>query len=169
MTNLPMVFRLSGMKRLAFTGEQEMRDVLFAPRGIPMTVLKWAECLECGERVIDAEHRGIIACLNEFISQTEAGDHLGAKAACEKLQALLVSHIESEEGLLRERGFTELDEHIHLHRGLLNQVERLLNRCGAVCRHRPPSACVQTWIRIAVNHFVYGDLAFRALLGNADS
>lgn len=134
-----------------------------------MTVLKWAECLECGEPVIDREHREIIACLNELIGQSEAGEYLAAKAACEKLQALLVAHIESEEGLLRERGFTELDEHIRLHRGLLNHVERLLDRCGAVCRRRQPSACLQTWIRIAVDHFVYGDLAFRALLGSAGS
>jgi len=89
--------------------------------------LAWQEGYECGEPVIDAEHRELFELANALIDASlAAADRDGAAArAFERLLEHAAAHFAHEEALLARRGFAQLDAHRRAHAGLLGRAQAL--------------------------------------------
>ena len=99
-------------------------DVWAAESGASALHLIWMEGYECGDPVIDAEHRELFRLANALI---DAAVQKPAAVAAE-LDALLEHvrlHFADEEGILARMGYAQLAEHRRAHAGLLRRAAML--------------------------------------------
>ena len=87
---------------------------------------EWDPSLETGNKIIDAQHKSMIAALNNLIS---AYDHGKAPLEIQKtidfLVEYIIKHFSDEEKLQEEHGYPDIIEHINGHIDLMNKVAAL--------------------------------------------
>jgi diguanylate cyclase (GGDEF)-like protein/hemerythrin-like metal-binding protein/PAS domain S-box-containing protein len=89
--------------------------------------LNWKPDYAWGHAVIDAEHRELFRLANALLARaTQPGaEHAGYDRALNELMAYTQAHFAHEEGMLRELGYPQLEQHVALHRALLAQAQGL--------------------------------------------
>lgn len=87
-------------------------------------MLKWDHRYELGHERIDAEHRIFLGLIVDFHEAASSG------APKEKLIRILREitkyadfHFVSEENIMAEHGYPEMDQHAQLHKALLAQIQ----------------------------------------------
>jgi len=91
-----------------------------------MAYLNWTPDLSVGIARIDAEHRKIVAFLNELYAAMHAGQ--GREALGKVLNELLVytgTHFATEERFMAEHGYPECADHTQRHRKMTEKVKEL--------------------------------------------
>ncbi len=86
----------------------------------------WSDVNRVGIPIIDEQHRGIISSINSlhYFMQTGRGHEIIRPTMIIIKQYTLV-HFKTEENLLSEAGYPELERHLLLHRALVNKTNRI--------------------------------------------
>ena len=89
--------------------------------------LAWQEEYECGEPIVDEQHRKLFELANALIGAAIATnpDHGTLKTALDALLAHVVRHFSDEEALLVQRGYKRIAAHKFAHAGLLERAMEL--------------------------------------------
>ena len=86
-------------------------------------MLAWSDDLSVGIAIIDEQHKGLLAMLNQINEGIRGG---WAKKAREEVLAKLVEyaviHMATEENLMKEAGYPAEEEHIQHHKNLIEMV-----------------------------------------------
>jgi len=78
---------------------------------------------------IDRQHQALVALIRELQEAMEEGrGRVFQHTLIERLVSYTKGHFRFEEGLMRERGYASLDEHIEQHRMLTGQVIEIQQR-----------------------------------------
>ncbi|HWT98931.1 MAG TPA: hemerythrin family protein [Terriglobales bacterium] len=87
--------------------------------------ISWIDILETGVAEIDSEHRELI---DDFNTMVDLLPSLTSRhqlvSRFEQMLAKLKQHFETEEDILRQRGFPRLEAHIEEHKRFRAQLER---------------------------------------------
>jgi hemerythrin len=106
--------------------------------GHPQMPARWAS----GLAPIDREHALVIAQHHALLEALDSSDrHLPAIEFARYL-VMLRAHYRSEEALQREIGFPDLGEHARVHKGFLDELERILDEL----RRDGPKASLASWM-----------------------
>ena len=91
--------------------------------------LEWKNEWECGNAVVDGQHKTLVAMGNRLLDAALADMSSPVTArALEELGAHVQAHFESEESILREYAYPGVEEHARIHASLIQQVNALLKR-----------------------------------------
>lgn len=94
--------------------------------------LNWHGAYDSGQAVIDREHHALFAIANELINAVVAGrtkDEIGR--IVDRLAQETVQHFAHEEAILRAHGYPALDEHIAIHKALVERAVHLIGELKA--------------------------------------
>jgi len=86
----------------------------------------WSDNNKIGVPIIDEQHRGIVSAINslQYFMQTGHGDEI-IKPIMIMLEQYINIHLEVEEALMAEAGYPALEEHIELHKKLVEKTKKL--------------------------------------------
>lgn len=89
--------------------------------------LNWQPAYECGDPVIDQQHRRLFELANLLIEAAFKRDEQPSRFAhtLDELIEHIAHHFADEERILAAHGYHELDTHAHLHRQLLAHARKL--------------------------------------------
>ncbi|WP_146618768.1 diguanylate cyclase, partial [Rhodoplanes elegans] len=95
-------------------------------RSIRSPRLVWQPAYECGEVLIDRQHRQMFDLVNELFPLPVAEDRdRRIMATIDKLMAHIAEHFRYEESVLQARGYAGTEEHRMIHAQLLGEARRL--------------------------------------------
>jgi len=97
-----------------------------------MPLMSWNEKMSVGVGVIDAEHKKLVALLNELydgIQANQVKEKLGT--VLDGLIAYAASHFKHEEQFFTETSYPDAPAHIKEHQNLTNQVLEVQKRYKA--------------------------------------
>jgi len=124
--------RLNGRNRVEVAAEPSPRDALGERVGAGFMQLAWRAAYECGQPVIDAQHRGLFDDANRLlVAALEQRPADEVTALIDALVDHVVRHFEDEEALIAEAGFPGAREHATIHRTLLDKAADVTNRYQA--------------------------------------
>lgn len=105
-------------------------DTWAAGGGAGALNLVWQEGYECGEPMIDAEHRELFRLANRLIhaASGKQQDQAAVGAALDEVIDHVRMHFADEEALLERLGYAGLPEHRRIHAGLLRRAANLKAR-----------------------------------------
>lgn len=100
----------------------------WAAAGQKLTMhLQWSEAYECSEPTIDEQHRELFNLANATLDATLNHDE-GALHQLERFIHHVQVHFADEEALLAKVGYPQLEQHMRIHAGLLQEATRLQQR-----------------------------------------
>lgn len=83
----------------------------------------WNKRNKLGIPIIDEQHRGIVSTINSFYYFFREGHGLDVlKPTLNILKHYTSIHFKTEEALMKEAGYSRLEEHILLHEGLMKKT-----------------------------------------------
>ncbi len=94
------------------------------PEPAPGLHLEWQPRFECGEPVIDRQHRELFARAEDVL---DAARREGPQVTrhVDELVREIECHFTTEEAILEQRGYRELERHRQAHRGLAEKARRM--------------------------------------------
>lgn len=120
--------------------------------------------METENETIDAQHRELVACLNEMTSFIGEGQGDKVHAACCKLPGMLRSHFEAEEAILRDAKYPDVDAHANHHAETNERYNTIFTACGAACKDNRAGSCLSDLTFVLVEHILRDDLLFKSFL-----
>ena len=94
--------------------------------------LVWRESYECGNEVIDREHRGLFDDTNELLAAMLSGRPADEVTTfVDNLARDVIEHFKDEEAILAAAGYPGVSGHAAMHRELVNGVVALVGRFHA--------------------------------------
>ena len=88
--------------------------------------LIWNPDYECGQPLIDAQHRELFEGANRLLQMVLEGSAIELRSGVASLLNAVQIHFNTEIGLLREAGYQETEAHEELHRSLLLHGQALM-------------------------------------------
>jgi hemerythrin len=130
---------------------------------------EWTESFSVGVAEIDEQHRQLFALTNSLArAMTVSPGLAGHETKLRKLLHDARAHFETEEALLRERGYREVEAQQQEHAALLAILERLVG--AGEKRSRPRSATAADYLKDwLIRHILVEDTQYRALLESRPS
>jgi len=96
----------------------------------------WTEKNNLGVPIIDEQHRGIVSTINSFHCFIQEGHGEEAlKPTLIILEQYTSIHFRTEEALMKEAGYPDLEDHILLHHGLMKRTKEIVR--GAASYKEP--------------------------------
>jgi len=91
--------------------------------------LTWRKAYECGNQLIDRQHRGLFESANQLLGAVLGGQPKDEITLMIKaLLAEVVQHFNDEEVIFRAAGFPEADQHHEIHQQLVARAVHLAQR-----------------------------------------
>ena len=127
-------------------------------------MFRWRPEYETGVAAMDDEHRELFSAADAL--HRGLNEHKGREALQDALAALVrygQTHFPSEEKLLAETDYPEVDQHKRLHEELMRQIRDLDERCrkGGVDIDRELLNFIKMWI---INHILTDDQKYATYL-----
>ncbi|CAM3079325.1 McHr [Ectopseudomonas mendocina] len=88
-----------------------------------MAYLEWSDDLDTGIRVIDDQHRRIVAMINQLDDAQRTGSKAKVATVIDELIDYTVSHFAFEEAMLEEAGYVFTKAHKRVHALFIKRVE----------------------------------------------
>ena len=126
--------------------------------------VEWIESYSVGIPEIDAEHKRLVALINELHSAYVAGQsRQDVVHILNGLVAYIATHFVHEEAFLRETHYPQIDAHIQLHQKFAKEVA---SKCRRVRGDQFPRALellsfLKTWL---INHIIIKDKEYGAFI-----
>lgn len=117
----------------------------------------WTEDMAVGVKVLDDDHKRLIALMNKVIAAFYAG--VGGRmveTAMNELDAYTREHFAREEAMLEAKGDTNLDSHRRQHRELVDELT-------ALRAEKPGAEVIAILYRWLVAHIMGTDMGYRPL------
>ncbi len=125
-----------------------------------MTFALWSSDYETGHLEVDRQHRRLFELVNELHDAMAKGHGREAlEPALKALAAYTLEHFATEEALMREMGYPNLERHRNQHQVLASQVDELLLRFskGYLTLPSTLSRFLADWLK---HHIREEDMAF---------
>lgn len=103
---------------------------VMAARNAARTI-EWTAEMETGIPDIHADHRVLLALVNQIADRDNQGDRVAVEFVLDELLGYTALHFAREEELLARVGYPDLDHHQAVHRALLDEVRGLQRRMAA--------------------------------------
>jgi len=88
-----------------------------------MESLKWSEKYSVGVQEIDIQHRGLLDTINQIIDSIVKGNEWETTSRIvDSLINYAYHHFSTEERLMKQVGYSELDSHIELHLDFIKKI-----------------------------------------------
>jgi hemerythrin len=84
--------------------------------------IQWMEDLALGVEEIDAQHRALYAHVDQLLEAMAAGRSADLASILEFLGTYALVHFRTEERLMREGGYPDLERHTALHRTFASEL-----------------------------------------------
>ncbi|HET6350681.1 MAG TPA: bacteriohemerythrin [Coriobacteriia bacterium] len=93
-----------------------------------MSNLQWDSSLDTGHKLVDEQHRSLLALIGEVFDASRSFDVDITARALEALSSYVVVHFDAEESLMREHGYPDGDAEAHRaeHRDLTTRTRELV-------------------------------------------
>lgn len=127
-----------------------------------MTFALWSSDYETGHLDVDRQHRRLFELVNELHEAMAKGHGREAlEPALKALATYTLEHFATEEALMRETGYPDLERHRDKHEALARQVDELLLRFskGYLTIPSTLSRFLADWLK---HHIREEDVAFIA-------
>jgi hemerythrin-like metal-binding protein len=96
-----------------------------------MLYIIWNESNNVGIPILDEQHRGIVSIINSFYYFVQTGHGEEAiKPTLAMLEHYTRVHFITEEALMRDAGYPDIDGHIVLHKKLTARTEAIVRAAG---------------------------------------
>lgn len=93
---------------------------------LSMNIIVWSDKYSVGIKAIDEQHQKLVSLINEISSQLLVVSDIGkVQSSIKELIGYVEQHIEFEERMLADAGYTELASHQQKHRDYLNKFYKL--------------------------------------------
>jgi diguanylate cyclase (GGDEF)-like protein/hemerythrin-like metal-binding protein/PAS domain S-box-containing protein len=121
--------------------------------------LVWDPAYECGEPLVDEQHRALFSLANALMDEVGSGGATAIRVRLSALVAHAAAHFSDEERVLERVGFAERAQHMALHRALVEEATRLesLLDAGRLSVHDLVSFLVG---RVVRDHLLGADTLF---------
>jgi len=91
-----------------------------------MALITWTNEYNIGIADIDAQHRVLCDLINKLDDSSKSGKGtIALEAVYSELTNYTVFHFNHEEALMRKAGYPDFDNHIKIHRSIVNRVNEL--------------------------------------------
>jgi hemerythrin len=161
-----LIFRMRFVYRRARAQRQAGRTVGEAPPGAEvggannLIQLLWRPKYECGDPVIDAQHRHLFGLGNELVNALVANrNRSDLELLLDEFLDHVVRHFESEEAIAEQQGHDDLEVHRAIHRDLLSRARGIIGRFQSGERNHGEIVTFVT-TDVIIKHIVTEDLAF---------
>ena len=124
--------RVTGRNRVQPAAEIPGRASVGENVAASFVQLSWRPAYDCGNAVIDAQHRGLFKDANELLAAIlEHRPKDEVATLIDNLINHVVQHFQDEEVLINAAGFPGADEHAAIHRVLVDKAADVTNRFHA--------------------------------------
>ncbi len=122
-----------------------------------MPIIQWSDDYALGIEIIDNQHKKIFDTLNKLYDSFINGD--GDKKynrSIERLLSISAHHFSTEEGLMRDSGYSEYFDHLQEHKLFTWQVSQLQDIVGTAKKEHTKELMeyLSNWI---INHEIVKD------------
>lgn len=131
--------------------------------GKPINI-EWGPFFRSGNSLLDLEHRALIGLVNEIINNSiTSNDRYISEALVDKLIEDMYIHFKNEEKLLELFGYSNLENHIEIHKKLLEEAKVVRHKFmnGEISAEDVARIMLQD---IVVGHIVKDDFDFFSLI-----
>ena len=122
----------------------------------------WQDEWNSGHAGVDLEHRRLVALGNELLDAVSSRSPKARREIRDRLELLLAhirAHFESEEALMRQIGYPEVDRHVQAHQKLLSRSIEMMVSQGS--RRRTYAAILSFLVdEVIVDHMQTWDILF---------
>jgi len=141
-------------------------DAWAADSGAAALRLTWQEAYECGDPVIDREHRELFDLANALIDVAFGSDAQAMAPALDRLLVHIREHFAHEEEILARHHYVRLAAHRRAHAGLLQRAGELQ---AAIAAGRASSGAVVEFLAgdVVARHLFSVDRDFFDVVGKA--
>lgn len=117
-----------------------------------------------GNSVIDGQHQELTECLNKMAAflREEKGEQ--THISCQKFWKLLDAHCADEEGILRDAGYSRMDDHLATHEETLTRINQIRSTCKGTCKENHVGSCMGNMESALTDHLLAEDMAFASFL-----
>ncbi|GAB0058138.1 Bacteriohemerythrin [Candidatus Magnetaquicoccaceae bacterium FCR-1] len=91
-------------------------------------LIVWTPDMSVGDRMLDFDHRNLIALLNQVYKSIQQRDVILFNLVQQELFNYTLGHFNREEAYLREQGYPMLDRHVKVHQALTRKVRDMRHR-----------------------------------------
>lgn len=117
-----------------------------------------------GHPVIDAEHRKIVAAINDVSEAVSSGEFNRCPPLLDDFLSICEAHFKTEEALLDELGYPNLRDHTVFHNELLLKAKSVRILCMDVAKPDHVQRCFEEMATLLIEDVVKGDLQFVSFL-----
>ena len=114
-----------------------------------------------GDAIMDSQHSSIIYMINDLVSATEDSAEQEVRFALSSLNQYAVSHLLTEEELLKDRGYPELESHKVLHREYSEKISQFMSE-QIIDKGTVLTFLVNWWSQ----HILVEDMAYKEFIRN---
>lgn len=82
----------------------------------------WDKSIEVGDAILDAQHRHIVDLMNALYNAADGEGLATADAVVHHVVRFLQHHFDTEEAILRQIGYPDVDRHAAEHRRLMARI-----------------------------------------------
>lgn len=129
-----------------------------------MARIELLETFEVGHAGIDADHRQLVAIINDISDAIDDDRMTECRGLLESFLDVAAQHFRTEEGLLSEIGFPRIGEHSAYHAELLMRATAIKEMCAGLTETTKLRQCFEDLARFMVDDIVRGDLDFKSFL-----
>lgn len=116
-------------------------------------MLDWSDYYSIGNERIDFQHRIFLSLLNEFSQKMESGILDELNRTLQELIKYAEYHFKSEENLMIDYGYPELERHKVLHNYLLSKVKVKAHELElGICGSQDVLIFLHEWFVLHVTH-----------------
>ena len=108
--------------------------------------IAWKDSYCIGIPIIDEQHRCIVSIINSihyFVEEHRELDVL--ESIINMMIQYTVIHFKTEEAMLKEAGYPPIEEHILLHKQLINQLKEVSHEATQECDVDPLLKLLKAW------------------------
>jgi hemerythrin-like metal-binding protein len=155
-----IVYRRARATRLAESAASAAPEDAGAHAAGNLIQLVWRPKYECGDPVIDAQHRHLFGLGNELVNALLANrNRSDLVLLLDEFLAHVVRHFKSEEEIAEQEGHDDLEVHRAIHRDLLARARSIIGRFQSGERNHGEIVTFVT-TDVIIKHIVTEDLAF---------
>ncbi|OGS99380.1 MAG: hypothetical protein A3F73_00740 [Gallionellales bacterium RIFCSPLOWO2_12_FULL_59_22] len=113
----------------------------------------WKDSYCIGIPIIDEQHRCIVSIINSihyFIEEHRELDVLNS--IIDMMVQYTVIHFMTEEAMLKEAGYSHIEEHVLLHQHLIKQLKVVSHKAVQDCDVEPLMKLLKAWWLSHINH-----------------
>jgi len=131
---------------------------------VAVVKLEWIDSFLIGIKVIDDDHKMILAIMQDVQRAVEKNDYSLCTTLLDDLVALGSAHFQREEEYLAKVSYPYIEEHILYHQELLLKVKAVRVICNNANSQGGLEQCFNSMAEFLIDDIIAGDLQFKSYL-----